>query len=314
MPDAQNNLPRIALVSVARSGTTHLVRLAEAFEDLYVVKNEWLEGVGIAWAQPAELEAFRRLNGVDYTDHNDARLRTWVRANKEKTLEVLEGLAKPTDKAVFYKSFPSHVAAPDFDRLFYDRPDTRFVFLMRRPIDCFVSLVKAQMIDHWVSTDTTSIKPDLDADLYLNWYALSSDWFLTLKGRLDKDNRTYGTLSYEEDVMPGIDHLLGRVQEEFEVIGFETRINRAHVAKTHAKRLVSKLRGKEIHGNLGAVKQDTESKTSAKVSNWDKFTQDIIARTGSLECLEQFTPQEQQVFWGELTLPPEFEFPTSKGV
>ena len=301
-------MPRIALVSAARSGTTHLIRLAEALQDLYVVKNEWLEGTGVAWAQERELVEFRHLHGVNYTDHTDDRLRFWVRANKESTLRILESLSDPSDRAVFYKSFPSHVAAPDFDRLFYDNPQTRFVFLTRRPIDSFISLIKAKNIDNWVTADTTAIKPALDAEHYLKWWGNTSDWFTGLQTRLDADGRPYGWLTYEDDVMPGIEHLLKRLVTELKVAGFETRIKWKHLARTRLKRLTRTIAGKELYGDMGAVKQDKEHDPAAKVSNWAAFSDRINNLTGSLECLERFMPQEQQVFWDAKSLPSEHEF------
>ena len=306
MPDKeQNPMPRIALVSAARSGTTHLIRLAETLKDLHVVKNEWLEGIGVAWAQEHELAAFRRINDIDYKDHTDQRLRTWVRANKERTLQILESLAAPADRAVFYKSFPSHVAPPDFDRLFYDRPDTCFVFLTRRPIDSFISLIKAKNIDQWVSADTTAMKAQLDADHYLEWWSYTSDWFTGLKARLNADGKPYGSLTYESDLMPGIEHLLERLVAELNVAGFETRVNRKHLVRSRVKRFVTQMWGGELNGNMGAVKQDKGQDAAAKVSNWSAFTSQIETLTGSLECLEKFMPQEKKVFWDSQSLPPD---------
>ncbi|MFK7751110.1 MAG: sulfotransferase [Sedimentitalea sp.] len=292
------SLPRISLVSTARSGTTHLIRIAAALEQLYVVRNEWLDMQGVAWAQADELAKFRALHGVDYTDHTDPRLSKWVRENKEETLQILETLAKPEDRAVFYKSFPGHVLGDDFNRLFYDRPGTLFVFLMRRPIDSFISLMKARSIEKWVTIDTTQMKPELQAESFLTWWGINSDWFLRLQQRLKADNRPFGMLSYEDDVMASVPHLLNRLVAELHVAGFETSVNRTHLVKSSVKRAIHKVKGRELFGDMGAMKQDKEKSTAAKVSNWDAFCQDVIARTGSLDSFEAFKPQDQPHFWG----------------
>lgn len=285
---AERTLPWICLLTIARSGTTHLVRLMDALQDVHVIRNEWLDVRGVTWAQPEQLARFSKAIGHEIKTYKDPILNAWVRANIGQTLSILQDGAARGDRATAIKLFEDHLTSQEFDTHFLSKPDTKFLILERRPIDCFISLRKAMVRDEWVGRDTTGLKIELDAQEFLAWHAIRRTWFDGMAARLEAAGRPYGRLDYDRDIAQGSHHMLDRLIEELRVAGFETRRKRGYLTKLALRRHASAILGWEPHPDLGAVKQDRAANAADKVGNWDDFAQTVEQTTGGLDVLERY--------------------------
>ena len=261
----------------------------DSLRGLHVVRNEWLDNTGIAWAQPEHLRLFGKVIGKELHSHHDPDLNAWVRANKAQTLDLLQVGARPSARISAIKLFENHISDSEFEELFLSNPESRFLFLKRRPIDSFISLNKARALKKWVGTDTTHFKVTLDADDYRNWYDVRARWFGQREALLQSLGRPYGMLSYEDDVLPGSKHMLDRLIEELAKTGFHTQRRHTYLMTLRLRKLAATLTRSQPHPDLGAQKQDRAASAAEKVENWAGFLTGIERQPGGIARLEEYS-------------------------
>lgn len=75
------------------------------------------------------------------------------------------------------------------------------IFLVRRRLDQFISLVKAMSSDQWHSVDTTDLRPKADFDTFLRWATMVDGWI----DRTAKISKSLGlpvaSLRYNRDLL-----------------------------------------------------------------------------------------------------------------
>ncbi|NNU80243.1 hypothetical protein HMH01_07300 [Halovulum dunhuangense] len=74
----------------------------------------------------------------------------------------------------------------------------RCVFLLRRPIDCYISLMKARQADSWGGVDTTSMKVRLGARHYAAWHRKVRGYHEDLRDALVARGLDWCTMRYED--------------------------------------------------------------------------------------------------------------------
>ena len=284
------DLPWIVLISIARSGTTHLIRMMKGIKNIHVVHEEWLNYAQVTWAQPEQLHIFSAEIGREITSHLDPRLTEWVRANKRRSLELLQANARPSDRAAIMKLFQRYVSGEEFHDLFLADPRTRFLLLKRRPIDSYISLQKAKALDKWVNKDTTGLRVTLDPRDYLDWHRDRSEWFGWVETALRDAGRPYGLLDYDADIAQGDAHMLNRTVEELAKAGFKTRRRFGHLTELALRRAGPSWLGGQHDPRFGAQKQDHAASPEGKVKNWAEFLDGIGAQPGGPALLDGFMP------------------------
>lgn len=262
---------------------------------LHVCRNEWFEPNGIPWATDASMNVFRKAHGVDYVDCKDPRLNKWVRENIAETLNVLQLEAPEGTQACVLKVFEDHLSEQEFDRHFLHHQDMRFIILKRRPIDSYISFLKAVENQTWLERDTTSMKVCLQSDDYVAWHKKRSHWFSSVEGKLKAAGRKYEFLDYDADILPGEEYTVQRLTEVFERLGISSRVASQKKFKKFVKSALFDAMGavgveSPWHPRLGIWRQDKSPASRNKVENWDAFVRELDKATGGSNILDSYSP------------------------
>lgn len=135
------------------------------------------------------------------------------------------------------------------------------VFLLRNPIDAYISLKKARNLNKFKMEDTTDFKISLDVQDFLNFYTNRKLWFQQIEKELLKSHQNYIIFQYEDLISIQksegdrgvLSYILNRMQNIFGIDFQEPQ--------------------KNVHTNL--VKQDRSKIRSEKVNNYEDFMEKV---------------------------------------
>jgi LPS sulfotransferase NodH len=228
---------------MARTGSTHLCHLLAACPELNV-KAELFHPTRPAGRLDADdrwgLHAAS--NGVVV---DRASLTKWRAEHPAETLETLHAVGG--GRTLVFKLFPGHLTRERLGGLMA-RDDVAFAVLTRRPIECYISKLKADAAGIHHSADTTAIRPVLEIEAFLRWAGFARAWYEELAA----SRVPMAQLSYER-------HLLGHGSAEALAL------------------VLSVLREVGVTANLPegepatSAPQDRESDWRRRVENWDVF-------------------------------------------
>ena len=108
-----------------------------------------------------EIKLLGDIANKTFVNDVDPTLVTFVRSNPGALLKAL----RDTDDGQSinsFKLFPGHLPFDKIQTQIVSREHIHFVFVLRRPIDSFISNVKASMIGRYVGVDTTNLRVKLD--------------------------------------------------------------------------------------------------------------------------------------------------------
>jgi hypothetical protein len=96
----------------------------------------------------------------------------------------------------------------------------RPLFLLRAPLESWISLQKARAGWNWTRTDTTALKPEVDPQAFAAWQDRQEEWFSSVLDALKAAGRSPGVLRYENDLchpqaLQRIGAVLGGLLPEF---------------------------------------------------------------------------------------------------
>ena len=211
----------------------------------------------------AKSELFHRRGGAKLTERDDAALcaaageplpgmasNTWRRKHPMRSLEVLYEAGNR--KVLAFKIFHSHLPRPRIEAEFFPQKDMAFAVLRRRPIESFISAVKAKSLERFRVVDTTSIKPAISTDEFVAWIAVAKEWYEWVDGALAARGLPCADISYEK-------HLKGRS-------GGEALSDVLALLKSTG------LSGIPLPGQIRERQmQDKEPRYQDRVANWDEF-------------------------------------------
>ncbi|GMG81768.1 hypothetical protein LNKW23_09810 [Paralimibaculum aggregatum] len=285
-------MPWICLVSVPRSGTNHICRLLERLGWLRVYLEIFDPG-GPSWLDAEALAALARATGLDLARAKDPRLGAWVHARPAETLAALEHAAAPGQRACLVKLFHDHLAPERVAETFLRRAETRFLFVRRRPIDSYISLVKARHVGRWLGVPTTDLRLPIEADAFCRWHDSASRWFARMEALAAAAGRPASTVIYERDIHPSDLTTLRGLANRLGQLGLPGHLPARLIAEHGAKRLIAAgagLVGRESPWPpaLGIDRQDTAASCAEKVSNWARFEADLARLPGGLDRLERY--------------------------
>jgi hypothetical protein len=138
------------------------------------------------------------------------------------------------------------------------RDDIAFAVLKRRPIECYISGLKARSMSKFGVIDTTAIKPALSVDAFAEWAARTKAWYGRIQDALETRGVPYAKLSFEEhfDGLSG-EESLARILPLLEPLGFS---------------------GIEVSPRIiEGRRQDKETRYQDRVSNWEAFSAEALA-------------------------------------
>lgn len=250
----------VCLISVARTGTNHLISLLQGScpdlipaAEIFHKKTVFVGDDGVRQALAARL-------GVADDAATAPEFVEAVRADPSRTIDVLDSLRQQAGVTCFvFKVFPDHLDWPVVRRAILARHDVVPIFIVRRVIDQYISFQKAMASGVWRDTDTTNVKVDLSADHFQKWLNNRRRWYDEHRRFLDLIGQPYETLRYEDDIdaKPGV--AVARFRQAAKSLGIPLADLDAPVAG-------------------GMERQDRAASPDDKVSNWPAFESELRSR------------------------------------
>ena len=237
----------LCIFAMPRTGSSHLNKLLKSCPGINA-KSELFHGHIKNRFSASEMAQIEAKAGGAFPDN--AAFIKWRRRNPADTLEALyEGGGS---RIVAFKVFPSHLKKNLIEDQLLDRGDIAFAVLSRRPIECFISGLKAKSVSKFGVIDTTRIKPVLSAGDFLDWAERMKHWYGWTRSTLEERNIPYADISFEKhlDGLSGAE-ALPRILSLLEPLG---------------------LCGLEMPPRIiEGQRQDREVRYQDRAANWDEF-------------------------------------------
>jgi hypothetical protein len=201
----------------------------------------------------AEMDALYRKSGGAIVD--TPTLCHWRGMNPGRTLETLYELGGYVP--VIFKLFPGHVSNQLVADEIFSRRDVAYIYLRRRPIESFISSVKAKVVSFHGEADTTEIKPNLTVEDFLKWARPMRAWHDWLETEIAWRRLSPLRIGYESDLESN------RPEEVLEKV--LTGLQALGVPRVKPKTRI-----------FVGTRQDREEHYRNRVANWAKF--EAVAR------------------------------------
>jgi len=244
---AQKDMRFLCIFAVPRTGSSHLNKLLKSCPE-FNAKSELFHRTRVGQFGKNELAALARKSGGIATDAES--LLPWRTRNPVLTLQAL--LSIKSNKILAFKLFAGHLAREVIEEQFFTRDDMGFAILRRRPIESFISAVKAKAGETFRLADTTTLKPEIDAKAFVPWARRVKDWYDWTAQSLQDNGRPFAELSFERhfDGLSAEDSL-AQVLEQIRRAGFPNMTMPPNI--------------------ITGERQDQERDYKARVANWDAF-------------------------------------------
>jgi LPS sulfotransferase NodH len=259
------NSPRlnfVCVLAVPRTGSSHLCHLLHSCPGINM-KSELFHPKGVHLVNKRDHEVLRTISNGEITDNPS--LCQWRAAHPGATLEALHesGGKRP----LVFKLFGSHVARELVAEEIFSREDTGYIVLRRRPIESYISGLKARTVATHGRVDTTEIKPEADPERFVKWANYVQRWYAWIDEQIAGRGLPVVRMSYEthlKSVPPqeALQHTLAALEE----IGFP------HFDA-----------GRKLYF---ATQQDREERYQDRVSNWDAFVETLRAKVRPSKLLD----------------------------
>lgn len=250
----------LCILAIARTGSTRLNQILKSAG--MNTKSELFHRQARGALAPGEFAALERVSGGAV--HDGESYVAWRHENPLATLDALHGVRRKGVLA--FKVFPGHLEKAKLESLFR-ADDIGFAILSRRPIDCFISKVKAQSIGRFRGVDTADMKPALEVEEFLKWASGMRLWYDANRNELRARARPFAELTFERHI-DGLTarESLERMRPLLEAIGLSQ---------------FDLLEENETH-----IRQDREPDYRKRVANWEEFAQALRADSASEELLQ----------------------------
>lgn len=245
----------LALISIARSGSTFLCELLHHHPEIYSCR-EIFHRKTVHCREPARTAS--HLNKLCSTSFSGAADPAFVEFTHTRSLQFLAALRSLADGRVLsFKVFPNHLTRRQLRNLLIS--DRRVVKLLfkRDLLAAYVSRKKALSTNVWARLDTTEIRVSLDANEFRDYVKRTTYWFDSVEYLLKASGQKYATIHYENLVsIVGDNARLAYIVDQLRLTGI----------------IVSSLDDagvKEIQ--VGMMKQDRSPSLESKVENLPVF-------------------------------------------
>lgn len=266
VPDARGDGPKhmrfLCVFAVPRTGSSHLNKLLRSCPE-FIAKSELFHRTRLGKFGDNELALLAAKSGGIATDAES--LLPWRTQNPIPALEALHQARRK--KIIAFKLFPGHLPREVLETQFLTRDDMGFAVLRRRPIESFISVIKAKTGNTFTLADTTALKPQIDAKAFVQWARRTRDWYDWTRQSLDANKRPFADISYERHV-DGLsaEESLTQILEQIRAAGFPD----------------IKMPPSIITGE----RQDRERDYKARVANWDVFETELRANAAHAKLLD----------------------------
>jgi hypothetical protein len=181
----------------------------------------------------------------------------WRARHPRQTLDVLfeNGSRLP----LAFKLFNGHLSKEQIATEIFRRDDVGYIILRRRPIESFISRIKAQTLGAHQDIDTTSTKPALHIAPFVKWGRNTRSWYHWLESEMAARKLPCGRLGYEVDIEGKSGReTLSRILTTLQTMGLPPCALPLQIC--------------------GAIRQERESEYTNRVANWSQFEAEAMAR------------------------------------
>jgi len=250
----------LCILAIARSGSTRLNQILKSAG--MNTKAELFHRHARGTLAPREFSALEQAsNGAV---HDDESYIAWRHDNPLATLEALYGVRRKG--VVAFKVFPGHLERPKLEALF-GREDIGFAILARRPIDSFISKIKAQTVGTFRGVDTANMKPALEADAFLKWARGMRQWYDINRSDLRARAKPFADLTFENH----IDGLTARESLE----RMRPLLRKVGISDFNT-----------LEEEEALQRQDRESDYRKRVANWEEFEKTLRRNARAADLLD----------------------------
>ena len=243
-----------------RTGSSHLNKLFRSCPE-FDAKSELFHRHAVGRFTDRELVSIRaKAPGL-----SDENFTTWRR---EHPIELLEALLQAHARQITtFKVFPGHLPKQKLKSKFFTLDDIGFAILKRRPIECYISGVKAKLMEKFGALDTTALKPAISVAEFVPWATRTRFWYKWTRRELDARKIPYAAITFEEhlDGLSGAESL-AKILPLLKPLGFPDIPVPPDI-----------IEGK---------RQDKERDYQARVANWDEFVKAAQAEPQSKQLLK----------------------------
>lgn len=99
--------------------------------------------------------------------------------------------------AIQIKIFPGHLGLSQIDQIIASFEPICYV-LTRRPVDMYISNLKAMSMKSWAQANTTDIKPTIDLPGFLDWHARTRRHYQGCLFCMQRHGHTFAELTYND--------------------------------------------------------------------------------------------------------------------
>lgn len=148
---------------------------------------------------PEEVRLVGNIANRNFTSHLDHDLVSFVRSNPEVLLDVLDTIDRAR-VAHSFKLFPDHLSFDKIEHNIVRRPNIHFIFVLRHPVDSFISNVKAKMLGQHLGVDTTQLRVRLDPIQFAHAVRHWRMWYEKTSALVAASGRPSSVLYCETDI------------------------------------------------------------------------------------------------------------------
>ncbi|NJM92450.1 MAG: TIM barrel protein [Rhodospirillaceae bacterium] len=190
----------VCILGTGRMGSNHLCRVLSCIPEIESRTEPFHPRYCYGLHRHELIELSRRAGAsFELSNDNPAAVKI-ARRHPSHVLDCLSFLTAPEKRIASFKILADQLTLSQIERKIVGRPDVIVVFLRRRPIDAFISLMKATHLQEWRDVDTTGLRIEIDAAAFLSWWRTCANWFVRLEAECWYRNKPFHHLSYEDDI------------------------------------------------------------------------------------------------------------------
>jgi hypothetical protein len=240
------------VIAVPRTGSSRVIRTLSGFDGLFV-KGEIFNPHGVQNIARTEEPLVRTFLPPHLASLPSEKLPEWVRANCRRIIAPL--LERAGDRTFVFKLMRGQIEEGEAASIL-TRPDLAALVVWRKPIDSYISLLKAKQVGAWGRVDTTELTVEASIDDFEKTCATWRRWYRTVAGLFLSRRIRFADLDYSSD------------RSDEDLAGFlSVAMSSLNVAA-----------GEWQPPETGMFRQDRETDYARKVSNWQAFIDDVRRR------------------------------------
>lgn len=249
----------VCVLAEPRTGSTLLLKILNSTE-MFMFRGELFNPNSLSQISNRERKLMADRLGDDAYINTKAIL--WRRENPESAISDI--ISDSAHKTLLMKISNFHLSRENMISSIFQRSDILYILLKRRPIEAYISTMKARHLSKWHEANTTDLKLEIDETKFINWAEQTRKWYDFIAEHSQGSPRI--ELGYERHLKGQTTlSIMSHINAELQTIGMP------HLGL-----------GLE---NVQHRQQDLETNYQRRVSNWDDFETKLRSTQKGTEML-----------------------------